>query len=449
MEKWISVILPVYNVRGSLERAMQSLEQQTIGFDHLEILFSDDCSTDGSWEKVQQFAQMYPNVRAIRREVNSGGCGAPRNDAMKIAQGEYIAFFDPDDVLPPDAYEHLYRVARESGAEFSTGYFSELDEDGNTLVKKTGSAAHLTQDRDFCFPQDLPEAFCLLPLLTCKLFRREFLAGNGIEFFPDICEDQPFAVECCLRAKKMAYINHCVYGYVQRKDSLSKRLNEAYFSGVSRGMNRCAELFEQYGQQEAGAQYLSGLLEGQMRKLSGEASDEAQACRQLEKFNSFLDRPEFCTQTVSATLHMIRKKDPDCVGKALLAFAGMIRDMDNLCRDANIWRESYEGIEASHEALKQYTRSVEKHVKDLEGWLDEANQSLQKQEQNLKEVKQLQQQQEQKLNEMSVAEQNRIRENDMLRQEVSALTSQLEAMQQRKVVRIADGISNMVRHGKR
>lgn len=74
MEKWISVILPVYNVRGSLERAMQSLEQQTIGFDHLEILFSDDCSTDGSWEKVQQFAQMYPNVRAIRREVNSGGC---------------------------------------------------------------------------------------------------------------------------------------------------------------------------------------------------------------------------------------------------------------------------------------------------------------------------------------------------------------------------------------
>ena len=57
--KKVSIITPCYNSTKYLEKCLQSLEQQTIGMDELEIILVNDASTDGTWELIKKFQRRY------------------------------------------------------------------------------------------------------------------------------------------------------------------------------------------------------------------------------------------------------------------------------------------------------------------------------------------------------------------------------------------------------
>ena len=118
MDVKISVIIPVYNVNGYLQRCLQSLEEQTV-FDELEIVLVDDGSTDGSAELCDDFAARHPeNVRLLHKQ--NGGVSTARNVGIDMATGNYYLFLDSDDFLRSDACELLSKTAAESGADLVT-----------------------------------------------------------------------------------------------------------------------------------------------------------------------------------------------------------------------------------------------------------------------------------------------------------------------------------------
>ncbi len=96
VSRMISVILPTYNRRDLLLRAIDSVLAQT--YTDLECLIIDDGSTDGTESAVRALTD--PRVRYIRQD-NTGACAA-RNHGILSAQGDYIAFQDSDDVWHPD-----------------------------------------------------------------------------------------------------------------------------------------------------------------------------------------------------------------------------------------------------------------------------------------------------------------------------------------------------------
>lgn len=61
----ISVIIPVYNVSDYIQRAFDSILNQTIGFENLEVIFVDDASTDGSDQIIKEYADKYDNVKGF------------------------------------------------------------------------------------------------------------------------------------------------------------------------------------------------------------------------------------------------------------------------------------------------------------------------------------------------------------------------------------------------
>lgn len=115
--KKVSVITPCYNSEKYLGECLESLEKQTIGIENLEIILVNDASTDNTWEMILEFEKKYPeSVIAINLPENRRQGGA-RNEGLKYATGEYIAFLDSDDKAVPETYEQVYQRAVEMGSD--------------------------------------------------------------------------------------------------------------------------------------------------------------------------------------------------------------------------------------------------------------------------------------------------------------------------------------------
>ena len=113
----VTVTVIVYNDADRLPRAVESVRRQTHG--NIEIIISDDHSTDGTPFVAREFAARDPRVRHLRLPENSGGCSAPRNRALDIATAPYVMFLDSDDELTEDAVELLLAAHREREIDFA------------------------------------------------------------------------------------------------------------------------------------------------------------------------------------------------------------------------------------------------------------------------------------------------------------------------------------------
>jgi glycosyltransferase involved in cell wall biosynthesis len=89
----VSVIIPVYNGGDVLNRAIQSLKQQT--FKDFEVIIVDDGSDDNTYSLAVELTTGFP-LKSIIRTRNQGVAMA-RNTGLKVARGEFIAFLDADD----------------------------------------------------------------------------------------------------------------------------------------------------------------------------------------------------------------------------------------------------------------------------------------------------------------------------------------------------------------
>lgn len=86
----ISVIVPVYNAENELSSAIDSIINQSIGFDNIELILVDDASLDNSKNIMVQYAKEYSNIKPIFLEKNSGYPGKPRNIGIKSVNVDYI-----------------------------------------------------------------------------------------------------------------------------------------------------------------------------------------------------------------------------------------------------------------------------------------------------------------------------------------------------------------------
>lgn len=106
-----SIIIPTYNNAQFLARAIESALNQT--HQNFEILIVDDASTDNTEQIVQSFVADDDRIRYFKLSSNSGGAAAPKNHALKFAQGELIAVLDSDDEWLPEKLERQLKLFKE------------------------------------------------------------------------------------------------------------------------------------------------------------------------------------------------------------------------------------------------------------------------------------------------------------------------------------------------
>lgn len=127
----VSVVMPVYNSAATLGAAIRSVLAQT--HTDLELLATDDASTDESMDMLKDFARQ--DERVLPEAAPKGGAARARNRAIERARGDYIAFLDSDDMwLPTKAEQQLEFAARvDAPLTFTSYYKMDAEYDGEAV----------------------------------------------------------------------------------------------------------------------------------------------------------------------------------------------------------------------------------------------------------------------------------------------------------------------------
>ena len=98
----VSVVTPAYNAEKFLAKAIESILCQS--YQDFEYIIIDDCSTDGTWKMIQDYAKKDKRIIAITNQKNLGIAGN-RNRGVSLAKGKYLVWQDADDISLPRRIE--------------------------------------------------------------------------------------------------------------------------------------------------------------------------------------------------------------------------------------------------------------------------------------------------------------------------------------------------------
>ena len=99
----VSIIMGIYNCESTLAEAINSILAQT--FSEWELILCNDGSTDKTYELALQFKNKYPDKIKLLNNISNIGLNATLNKCLSIAEGEYIARMDGDDISIPTRFE--------------------------------------------------------------------------------------------------------------------------------------------------------------------------------------------------------------------------------------------------------------------------------------------------------------------------------------------------------
>ncbi|WP_461879754.1 glycosyltransferase family 2 protein [Fusicatenibacter sp.] len=206
----ISVIIPVFNMKKFVGACLDSVLAQTLT--DIEVIVINDGSTDNSLEIIREYQKRDSRIVVI--DKNNAGVGAARNDGIRVATGEFLAFMDPDDMYASDeALAHCYEAAIREGVSIAGGRNVLLYEDGTTreeVEKKIGdivvSANGLTEYKEYQYDYGY----------LCFIYKRKLIIDNQI-FFPlySRFQDPPFFVKAMIKAERFYALEEPVYLYRQ------------------------------------------------------------------------------------------------------------------------------------------------------------------------------------------------------------------------------------------
>lgn len=214
----ISIIIATYNIKKYLAESINSLLNQTIGLENLEIIMVDDCSNDGTAKIIGNYATEYENLIPIYLTENSALPGKPRNIGLEKATGEYVMFMDHDDCYAPDALETYYNKITKEGADVIYSRYNYYFENGRV----THNPNQFEKAKEIIVKSIEKEERLLTtaPAIWTKMFKRDFIMENNIRF-PEgmLAEDLSFVTQAFLKARGIIYLNDYFSYYYRIRDS--------------------------------------------------------------------------------------------------------------------------------------------------------------------------------------------------------------------------------------
>lgn len=229
----ISVIIPTYNRLELLKTTLNNLFHQTQQAD--EIIIVDDHSSDGTFEYLQK--ELSDKVIALK--TKGKGPGAARNTGLEIATGDYIKFFDSDDVMTLNSLEVQCNTLKKSNQPLVYSPYVHANYEKGTWIQKDVILQHKP------IPQTRSLNQCMLygffTVIPAMLFQRNFIDEIG-KWREDIVayEDWDFLWRISKYTKSLSHTNECLMFYRFHDEQTTN----ANFSNTQRDKNKISCLLE-------------------------------------------------------------------------------------------------------------------------------------------------------------------------------------------------------------
>lgn len=209
----VSIIIPTYNRVDLIGQTLDSVINQS--YQHWECIIVDDGSTDETFKILNLYSKQDLRIKLYKRPNDRPkGANACRNYGFEISKGDYINWFDSDDIMHPDFIEK--KVAEfKSDIDIIISKHELIGQDGN-FIRKEERTRH---------SENLLEDFICLKVswyLPDPIYRRNFLLGKKLfdeELFRG--QDRDFHIRRLLEDPRIAFIDEYLTLYRQSEVSIS------------------------------------------------------------------------------------------------------------------------------------------------------------------------------------------------------------------------------------
>lgn len=223
-EKKISILMGIYNCAETLNEAIDSIIAQTYANWH--FIICDDGSSDESYKIAKAYEDADPARFMVIQNESNLGLNVTLNKCLQLADGEYIARMDGDDVSTPDRFEKEVAILN-AHPEYAlvSCYMSTFDEYGEWGCIKT---LEYPQVRDF--PISVP-MFCHAP---CMVRREAFLDVEGYSEDKRLLrvEDYHLWYKFYAKGYRGYNIQEPLYKMRDDRNALNRRTVSARFNGI-------------------------------------------------------------------------------------------------------------------------------------------------------------------------------------------------------------------------
>ncbi len=171
----VSILIPNYNKAPYIRETLDSVIAQT--YSNWECIVVDDHSTDESWGILEEYAERDSRFKIFKRADNlPKGGNACRNYAFELSQGEFINWFDSDDILCKTCIDSRVKILKSHALHFvaCNGF----------LIRNGGAPVQISSLKNNNVKSIQKLYFTGFPvwLIQGVLFRRDFLEQNRIKF---------------------------------------------------------------------------------------------------------------------------------------------------------------------------------------------------------------------------------------------------------------------------
>lgn len=271
----VSVIIPVYNAEKYLRQMLESVLAQTMK--QIEIICIDDGSEDKSVEIIEKFMKKDHRISLFRQPRSNAGTA--RNNGLTRAQGKYVVFWDADDKFDPRALELMYRRSEKKKADICVCGVCEFTDAGKVYETDGYLKTELIPAKDPFNKFDIREYLFDFGanVVWNKIFRREFLMSNHIQF-QEISQanDTFFVMEAMYLADAITCLDKKLVFYrVNVSDSLTGRASETIFCPYESYLFTLQELKKHPDFEVVRKSFRNKTVKGMFRALNIQTSFEA------------------------------------------------------------------------------------------------------------------------------------------------------------------------------
>lgn len=213
MNKDFSIIITVYNTAEFIDEAIESIINQSVGIERIQLILVNDASTDNSLEICRKWEEKYSQDIIVIDQKTNQGVSAARNAGIKQVVGKYVGFLDSDDKYSLNVCEKVELFFKQNASEdVDIVSFPLIFFEGQTgphpLNNKFEKGTRIINlDKEWqCTQNSASSSFFKAEILSCHQFDEKM----------PLSEDLKFVQEIILRTHKLGVISDIEYYYRRR-----------------------------------------------------------------------------------------------------------------------------------------------------------------------------------------------------------------------------------------